>query len=372
MPCAGANVASELKRAPLADADDASALVNKARSEEHGPSAKEHVPSGEESAPSVAGNLASDEAHDVSGMANATSAAAHGVCALAGDVGTQESYVPAHKTMVTLVSPPLRSQRGDLEGWALPRARGDMANAKKDGHPKKDFNAVTQTGLKALALAEKHHDALVPRLPAGMVDRLTADLSKLGADVPGALVTRSTAKTATVSQNEALAAGYSLVTGIRTAVQRRGAAAEVRKGYGVGAKINPKVVKQVAAAIRVILERAAAMPGEAAGLGILQKDLGALGDDLAAILSADGAQEEKRAGAPTATKERNRTANRILEAVDVIVSAGVLEFAKDGEVRGAFEALVSGGGGGKGKSKGKKGDGGAGKDGAAGGEAGPK
>jgi hypothetical protein len=231
-----------------------------------------------------------------------------------------------------------------------------MAKATKDGHPKKDFNAVTQSGLKALALAEKHHDALVPRLPAGTLDGLTADLSKLGAAVPGALVMRSTAKTATVGQNEALAAGYALVTGIRTAVQRRGASAEVRKAYGVGAKINPKVVKQVAAAITLILNRAGAMPGEAAALGILQKDLVALIEDLTAITNADGAQEAKRAGAPEATKERNRTANRILGAVDVIVSAGVLEFAKDGEVRGAFEALVSGGGGGrKGKSTGEDG-----------------
>jgi hypothetical protein len=220
-----------------------------------------------------------------------------------------------------------------------------MANAKKDGHPKKDFNAVTRTGLKALGLAQDHKAALEPRLAAGTLDGLSAALQKLGVEVPGALVMRSTAKTATVSQNEALAAGYSLVTGIRTAVQRRGAAADVKKAYGVGAKTNPRVVKQVAAAIRVILERAGADPGEAAALGILQKDLVALADDLAAITSADGEQEKKRAGAPGATKERNRTANRILGAVDVIVAAGVVEFAKDGEVRAAFEALVSSGGG---------------------------
>ncbi|MEO5729320.1 MAG: hypothetical protein ABI134_07580, partial [Byssovorax sp.] len=62
---------------------------------------------------------------------------------------------------------------------------------------------------------------------------LTSDLLKLGADVPGALVTRSTAKTATKTQNEALAQGYSLVTAIRTAVSRRGAKADVRAAYGV-------------------------------------------------------------------------------------------------------------------------------------------
>jgi hypothetical protein len=76
---------------------------------------------------------------------------------------------------------------------------------------------------------------------------------------------------------------------------------------------------------------------------------------LKAITAADGAQEQARAGAPGATKERNRTANRILGAVDVIAGAGVVEFAKDAGVRGAFEALVSGGGGkGRGKKKGRR------------------
>jgi hypothetical protein len=229
-----------------------------------------------------------------------------------------------------------------------------MANAKKDGHPNHDFSAVTQRGLKALALAQTHQAALEPRLPAGTLDRLTADLQKLGVDVPGALVTRSNAKTATKSQNEALAQGYLLVTAIRTSVVRRGAAADVRAGYGVGAKTSEKVVKQVAAAISLILKRAGEKPAEAAELGILQKDLVALEEDLAEITAADGAQEGKRAAAPGATKERNRTANRILAAVDFVVGAGVVEFAKEAGVRGAFEALVSGGGGGKGKAgKGK-------------------
>ena len=109
-----------------------------------------------------------------------------------------------------------------------------MANAKKDGHPKREFSVVTQRGMRARELASAHQAALEPRLPAGTLDGLTADLLKLGADVPGALVTRSTSKTATRSQNEALAQGYSLVTAIRMAVQRRGVASDVRAAYGVG------------------------------------------------------------------------------------------------------------------------------------------
>ena len=53
--------------------------------------------------------------------------------------------------------------------------RGEMAKATRDGHPDHDFSAVTQRGLKALALAQTHQAVLEPRLPAGTLDGLTAD-----------------------------------------------------------------------------------------------------------------------------------------------------------------------------------------------------
>jgi hypothetical protein len=159
------------------------------------------------------------------------------------------------------------------------------------------------------------------------------------------------AQAATKSQDEALAQGYLLVSAMRTTVLHWGALSQVRKAYGVGTKASPQVVKQVAAAITTILDRAAVQPVEAAGLGLLPKDLTALQKDLDAIVAADVSLELERALAPGSTRERNRMGNRILEAVDAIVVAGVLEFAKDAEKRAAFEALVSSGSGKK-KSKG--------------------
>ena len=58
-------------------------------------------------------------------------------------------------------------------------------------------------GLEAVALRETHQAAREPRLPAGMLGGLTGDLQKRGVDVPGALVIRSSARTATKSQYEA-------------------------------------------------------------------------------------------------------------------------------------------------------------------------
>jgi hypothetical protein len=83
-----------------------------------------------------------------------------------------------------------------------------MAKAKKVAHPKKDFGAITQAGLKARKLAQDHLAALEERLPAGTMDGLTADLQKLGVDVPGVIVQRTTAQTATRGQDVALPQGY--------------------------------------------------------------------------------------------------------------------------------------------------------------------
>ena len=111
-----------------------------------------------------------------------------------------------------------------------------MAKATRDGHPDHDFSAVTQRGLKvvAVAVARTHQAAVEPRLPAGMLGGLTADLQQLEVEVAGALGIRSGARTATTNQNEAPARGDLLVTAIWTSVLRRGAAGDVQLGMGWG------------------------------------------------------------------------------------------------------------------------------------------
>jgi hypothetical protein len=116
--------------------------------------------------------------------------------------------------------------------------RGEMAKATRHEHPEHDFSAVTQRGLKAVTVAvtRTHQAAVEPRLPAGMLGGLTADLQQLGVDVRGALVIRSSARAATKSQYEAPARGGLLVTAIWTSVLRRGTGGDVRAAYGVGAR----------------------------------------------------------------------------------------------------------------------------------------
>ena len=209
-------------------------------------------------------------------------------------------------------------------------------------HPKKDFTAITQLGLKALNLALTHAAALGQRFPEGMVEGLSDDLANLGEVVPGAKVARNEAVAATSAQNVALETGYTQARQIRAAVRRAKAPADVKRAYGVGQKVGKTNVRDVKAAMQQILDRATENPAEAASLGIVKKDLEGLGQSLAAITNADAWQEKKRASVPLTTQMRNRVGNRILAAVARIEGAGRMEFANDAATRASFEALGAG------------------------------
>lgn len=215
-----------------------------------------------------------------------------------------------------------------------------MAAKRKDTRPSKDISVITQTALKAHALAIAYEAALKSRLPEDILDGLTADLVALGVQVPGVKLARAKVKAATAGQGEALAHGYALVTAVRMAVSRSDATRDVRKEYGVGVKVSPKVVKDVKAVLMQIIDRANAHPAEAAAAGLVPSDIVDLSKALEAVKDADHGQEKLRAGAPLTTQERNQTARRILSVIDRIATAGVLHFAAKETERARFEALI--------------------------------
>lgn len=213
----------------------------------------------------------------------------------------------------------------------------------KDSKPAKQFASIIQTGIKAQGLAEGHRADIEARLPAGLIDGLGADLQALGQLVPAATQVRHESKGATAGQNTALESAYALVTAVRTAIQRSGQSKDVQKRYGVGAKVNARVVKDVIAATRVIVDRVDAAPDEARAAGVLPADIDALRAAETALRAADVAQETKRASTPLSTKARNQASRRVLSAIDRIAGAGILAFASDATVRARFEALLGAG-----------------------------
>lgn len=158
--------------------------------------------------------------------------------------------------------------------------------------------------------------------------------------VPAAIKAKHGSMQQTAAQNVALSACYALVTAARTAVKNHQPAEDISLAYGVGTKTNRGVVKEVSAAAQKIVDRATAQPVEAQGFGIIDADVSAIKAALAALHTADQAQEAARAGAPLTTKERNTTARRIIAATKKIAGAGMLAFATNATVRATFEALI--------------------------------
>ncbi len=209
-------------------------------------------------------------------------------------------------------------------------------------HPRRDFTGITQVGLKAFALASAKKAELEARLPAGTLAGLEEDLGALDVAVPGAISARAGAKSATVAQTAALERAHARVQAVRTAVRNAHAPKEVQHAYGVGSALTARSLPRIIAAVTKILDRTAAKPGEAAGLGILQADIDALQATKDEVAQANTTQEKLRASAPLGTKERNRIANRILRATKRIKGAAAIAFAGSPTELAPFNELTLG------------------------------
>jgi hypothetical protein len=212
----------------------------------------------------------------------------------------------------------------------------------KNYKPNKNFNDITQAGLKAYDLTKKY-SAVEARLTAGLLDGLVANLGKLGQLVPGAKQVRAEALSSTQAQDGALTRGYNKVTAVRQSVSRHTSNKDTQKAYGVGTRASPRLVKDVKAAIQQIVERGDGKADELSSLGLIQADIDELKAHHEAIKSADDNQELKRAGAPLTTRERNEIAHAILDAVGRIASAGANQFANEPAERKTFEDLLGAG-----------------------------
>ncbi len=200
----------------------------------------------------------------------------------------------------------------------------------------------TSAGTAAYALAGQHQADLAPRLPAGLITDLAADLTLLGAP-PAAAAAPAAGSAAPAppapSLEEAMGQAVTLITAIHAAIQGAKASPAVRKAYGASAKSASKEPKAVVAEGEKILARAQANPTEALSLGILPADTAALGAGLAAVKAAEAAVKSNGGKAGATGKALHAAEVRMHEAVARIAGVGVLAFATNAAVRAQFEAL---------------------------------
>jgi hypothetical protein len=213
--------------------------------------------------------------------------------------------------------------------------------ARADSKPDRDFNEINQLALKAQGLATQYASQIGNRLSAAFLASFAADITGLSVAVPATITSKGGQVQLTAAQAAALDGGYALVKGIRTTVKGHTADNDVLLAYGVGAKVNKRVVKEVTAALQTILNRIEAQPAEAASFDIVDEDVKAIKAALTEIATADQTQEAARAAGPQTTKDRNATARRLLDGVKKIAGAGMRAFVSDPTVYANFEALVS-------------------------------
>ncbi len=115
----------------------------------------------------------------------------------------------------------------------------------------------------------------------------------------------------------------------------------MQRAYGVGQPTAYRRVRDVRAALQQIVDRATAVPQEAAGFGLVAADVEAMKGFVDQLAEADTTQEKKRASAPLSTKERNVVANRIVQTAAVIAGTGMRAFVGDPPAYERFEALMA-------------------------------
>jgi hypothetical protein len=203
-----------------------------------------------------------------------------------------------------------------------------------------DATWLADRGNKALALVERHREAVEPRLPAGLLAGLEEDLGSLTERRAAAKQARSRSKLATVTQNQLLTEIVDIISAVQGAARRRNdLKAAQKRGYGVGVDYSRRSVASVSAVGATILDRAAKDPDEARDLGLFDDQVAALRDLLSKLNVQDKAQQKLIAEKPLTTAARNRATWRVYAAIQRVAGAGVIAFAQNASLRAPFDAL---------------------------------
>jgi hypothetical protein len=212
----------------------------------------------------------------------------------------------------------------------------------KATRPRTSAAQANQKGLEAHRLATRDRAELEPRLGAGVIDGLAADLAALGMVVPGALQERAEKKAATQGQYGALEDLHRMISAIRTSVVNSDLPKSAQKSWAIGQPVQKRIAKSVISAGEQIAARVDAAPEEARAIGVLPADQAALKASIAAARGADDSQEAKKISAKAATRTRDETLTRISAAAKRIASVGLLAFRTSPTKLAEYEALLSG------------------------------
>ncbi|MGV3625927.1 MAG: hypothetical protein ACO1OB_34275 [Archangium sp.] len=202
-------------------------------------------------------------------------------------------------------------------------------------------SAVVQSvGREALALASTYRAELEPRLPAGLLDGLKADLDAFDGKRADASNALGTLMTATREQNAVAEEARELLSAARTALLRSRAGAPQRAAFGLKLTVTEKKVSSVVAALDAFADGAAKYPDAARAAGVLPSDVESMKELRAALVAVDQAQETSKSKRKDPVEKRIAAQQRIESAIDSVINAGRMAFVERPDVAGRFKALT--------------------------------
>ena len=207
--------------------------------------------------------------------------------------------------------------------------------------PNWELSEAISSARKTLKALEKYGKELEPRLPAGAVDGLKADLAVMAESKVSRPAYRKTALAKTKSERTLAKEGADILSRLRYSIKVCPASTpEVLKAVGVGSQVNPGKTTSVAESLKAMVEASKVYVDIFRAAGILPDDLNEARDFMTSLLGADEAQQETQYTKKELTELKNAAQKRAEETISAVAAAGQVQFRKQPAKRAIFEKLV--------------------------------
>ncbi len=199
---------------------------------------------------------------------------------------------------------------------------------------------VSRVGRGALELANKHKATIEARLPAGLLDGLTADLDTFDGKQSAASLAKESLREATRNQDDTARRALDFLTLTRGALTRAAPKDDARAAFGLSLRPTTNKLQTIITALDAFIDGATRHPEVTRAASLLSADIDKLRAHRAALSLADAAQEATKVTRKLPVADRKQAQLRIEKAVDTIINAGSLGFADKPEIVALFRALV--------------------------------